>query len=256
MSVFGLSALAVGFALPSAAFARSWFADDLRQERSARATSPSPGRGRPVQPGFETDLTAGEYVRREEWRNATPPPCLAPRRGRVCGIVRHGTYGRGTPVPMPVARFDCRGCRTTFSRLLDFAAARLPGDRRHDASGPVPGMPGGPAGDARRAGDTETPLEGRAGKGQDGRAGTREAKLPSRPLTGWRRTRGPARRRRCRGALRSQRRPPARPAPGHGTSASGARLRRGAQRRGAHGAREIVIVPDGAPQTGSSAPAT
>ena len=178
MSVFGLSALAVGFALPSAAFARSWFADDLRQERSARATSPSPGRGRPVQPGFETDLTAGEYVRREEWRNATPPPCLAPRRGRVCGIVRHGTYGRRTPVPMPVARFDRRGCRTTFSRLPDFAAARLPGDRRHDASGPVPGMPGGPAGDARRAGDGDA-ARGPCGQGAGRPCGHARSEAPA-----------------------------------------------------------------------------
>ncbi len=38
----------------------------------------------------------------------------------------------------------------------------------------------------RAALGTETPLEGRAGKGQDGRAGTREAKLPdtARPPPG------------------------------------------------------------------------
>jgi len=42
-------------------------------------------------------------------------------------MIRHGTYERKTPVLMPVARFDCRGCRTTFSRLPDFAAARRPG---------------------------------------------------------------------------------------------------------------------------------
>ncbi len=39
----------------------------------------------------------------------------------------HGTYGRKTPVPLRVARFDCRDCQTTFSRLPDFAAARRRG---------------------------------------------------------------------------------------------------------------------------------
>ena len=34
---------------------------------------------------------------------------------------------RKTPVLMPVARFYCSGCRTTFSLLPDFAAARRPG---------------------------------------------------------------------------------------------------------------------------------
>ncbi len=41
--------------------------------------------------------------------------------------MRHGTYGRKTPIPMRVARFDCRACQTTISRLLDFAAARRRG---------------------------------------------------------------------------------------------------------------------------------
>ncbi len=41
--------------------------------------------------------------------------------------MRHGTYGRKTPIPLRVARFDCRDCQTTFSRLPDFAAARRRG---------------------------------------------------------------------------------------------------------------------------------
>ncbi len=41
--------------------------------------------------------------------------------------MRHGTYGRKTPIPMRVARFDCRDCQTTISRLPDFAAARRRG---------------------------------------------------------------------------------------------------------------------------------
>ena len=42
-------------------------------------------------------------------------------------MVRHGTCVRKTPVVMPVARFCCSECRTTFSLLPDFAAARRPG---------------------------------------------------------------------------------------------------------------------------------
>lgn len=42
-------------------------------------------------------------------------------------MARHGTYERKTPVVMPVARFYCGGCRTTFSLLPDSAAARRPG---------------------------------------------------------------------------------------------------------------------------------
>lgn len=76
---------------------------------------------------FETELTAEEYVSREEWRNASFPPCLKGHCGRDCGLMRHGTYGRKTPVPMRVARFDCRDCQTTISCLPDFAAARRRG---------------------------------------------------------------------------------------------------------------------------------
>ena len=93
----------------------------------ARANSPSPGRGQPVQLRFETELTAEEYVSREAWRNASFPACLKGLCGFDCGLMRHGTYGRKTLVPMRVARFDCRECRTTISRLPDFAAARRRG---------------------------------------------------------------------------------------------------------------------------------
>ena len=93
----------------------------------ARANRPSPGRGQPVQLRFETELTAEESVSREAWRNASFPPCLKGLCGFDCGLMRHGTYGRKTPVPLRVARFDCRECQTTISRLPDFAAARRRG---------------------------------------------------------------------------------------------------------------------------------
>ncbi len=73
------------------------------------------------------ELTVEEYVSREEWRNASFPPCLKGRDACDCGLMRHGTYGRKTPIPMRVARFDCRACQTTISRLPDFAAARRRG---------------------------------------------------------------------------------------------------------------------------------
>ena len=88
---------------------------------------PSPGHGRLVQLRFETELTAEEYVSREEWKNASFPPCLKGHCACDCGLMRHGTYGRKTPIPMRVARFDCRDCQTTISRLPDFAAARRRG---------------------------------------------------------------------------------------------------------------------------------
>ncbi len=54
-------------------------------------------------------------------------PTLGDGCGRACGMARHGTYERKTPVVMPVDRCCCPGCRTTFSLLPDFAAARRPG---------------------------------------------------------------------------------------------------------------------------------
>ena len=87
----------------------------------------SPGRGRPVQLRFETSLTAGDYVSRKAWTKASLPDCLRGRPGCDCRLLKHGTYQRKTPVPMHVARFDCRECRTTISCLPDFAAARHPG---------------------------------------------------------------------------------------------------------------------------------
>ena len=98
-----------------------------RDRKGWPARLPSPGHGRPVQLRFETELTAEEYVSREEWRNASFPPCLKGRDACDCGLMRHGTYGRKTPIPMRVARFDCRACQTTISRLPDFAAARRRG---------------------------------------------------------------------------------------------------------------------------------
>ena len=88
-------------------------------------------------------------------------------------------------------------------------------------------------------------LEGRAGKGDDGRAGTREAKLlrlcemAPDPKTGKAKT--------VPGSVTQSAAIDSAAAPEHGTSAFEARLRREARRRGAHDAREIVIVSDGAP---------
>ena len=88
-------------------------------------------------------------------------------------------------------------------------------------------------------------LEGRAGKGDDGRAGTREAKLlrlyemASDPGTGKATT--------VQGSVTQSAAIDSAAAPEHGTSAFEARLRREARRRGAHDAREVVIVSDGAP---------
>ncbi len=108
----------------------------------ARANGLSPGHGRPVQLRFETELTAEEYVSREEWRNTTFPPCLKDLCRRDCGTMRHGTYGRKTPVPLRVARFDCRECQATFSRLPDFAAARRLFPHRDELSNAIRGLCG------------------------------------------------------------------------------------------------------------------
>ena len=116
------------FCLPVALSGWRDATNGLKQKRVARANGLSPGHGRPVvQLRFETELTAEEYVSREAWRDATFPPCLQGRSECDCGLMRHGTYGRKTPVPMRVARFDCRDCQTTISRLPDFAAARRRG---------------------------------------------------------------------------------------------------------------------------------
>ena len=88
-------------------------------------------------------------------------------------------------------------------------------------------------------------LEGRAGKGDDDRAGTREAKLlrlcemAPDPGTGKATT--------VQGSVTQSAAIDSAAAPEHGTSAFEARLRREARRRGAHDAREVVIVSDGAP---------
>ena len=72
-------------------------------------------------------------------------------------------------------------------------------------------------------------LEGRAGKGEDGRAGTREAKLLR--LYEMAPDPGTGRRRRCRGASRSRRRSTARPLPD--TARPPSRRVSGARRGGA-----------------------
>ena len=92
-------------------------------------------------------MTAEESVSREAWRNASFPACLKGLCGFDCGLMRHGTYGRKTPVPLRVARFDCRECQTTISRLPDFAAARWAAARRlfphrDELSNPIRGLCG------------------------------------------------------------------------------------------------------------------
>ena len=91
------------FCLPVALSVWRDATNGLKQKRVARANGLSPGHGRPVQLRFETELTAEESVSREAWKNATFPPCLQGRSECDCGLMRHGTYGRKTPVPMRVA---------------------------------------------------------------------------------------------------------------------------------------------------------
>ena len=43
-----------------------------------------------------TDLSPEEYVARQAWRDASPPPCPFHPNGR-CQLAGHGTYERQTP---------------------------------------------------------------------------------------------------------------------------------------------------------------
>ena len=99
-------------------------ANGLGQNRLARANWPSPDQRQPKRLRFQTELTAEVFVGLEEWRNASIPPCLKGHRGCDCGLMRHGTCGRKTPVPICVTRFGFRDCPTTISRRPDFAAPR------------------------------------------------------------------------------------------------------------------------------------
>lgn len=82
--------------------------------------------GGPIQLRHKTGLTAEEYVIREGWRDATPPPCL---KGRTagCGLCGHGTYDRVKPEGMRIRRWYCADCHRTFSALPDCLACGVSG---------------------------------------------------------------------------------------------------------------------------------
>ena len=71
---------------------------------------------------------AGEaYVARKAWREASLAVCPRHPRGG-CGLVRHGTYPRTTPVGMRIARYYCPTAHETFSLLPDCLASHFPGE--------------------------------------------------------------------------------------------------------------------------------
>lgn len=73
-----------------------------------------------------TALTSEDYVRQEEWQQASLDCCpLHPHGG--CDLERHGTYSRVEPAGMKIARWYCPTGHTTFSLLPDCLASRLPG---------------------------------------------------------------------------------------------------------------------------------
>ena len=76
---------------------------------------------------YETGLTGEQYVSAEAWRAASLDRCPNHPHGG-CSFARHGTYARKTPRGAQVARWYCRESHTTFSRLPDCLAARLPGE--------------------------------------------------------------------------------------------------------------------------------
>jgi len=81
----------------------------------------------PVQLRHETLLTSEAYVAQSAWVNASLSVCPRHPRGG-CGVARHGTYPRKTPVGMRVARYYCPTARETFSLLPDCLASRFPSD--------------------------------------------------------------------------------------------------------------------------------
>jgi len=79
-----------------------------------------------VQLRHECPLSGEAYVARSAWRDATLAVCPRHPRGG-CGLVRHGTYDRRTPVGMRIARYYCPTAHETFSLLPDCLASRFPG---------------------------------------------------------------------------------------------------------------------------------
>lgn len=82
---------------------------------------------RPVQLRHECPLSGEAYVARSAWRDASLAVCPRHPRGG-CGLVRHGTYGRRTPVGMRIARYYCPTAHETFSLLPDCLASHFPGE--------------------------------------------------------------------------------------------------------------------------------
>ena len=82
---------------------------------------------RPVQLRHEWPLSGEAYVARRAWRDASVAACPRHPRGG-CGLVRHGTYGRRTPVGMRIARYYCPTAHETFSLLPDCLASHFPGE--------------------------------------------------------------------------------------------------------------------------------
>lgn len=82
---------------------------------------------RPVQLRHECPLSGEAYVARSAWRDASLAACPRHPRGG-CGLVRHGTYGRRTPVGMRIARYYCPTAHETFSLLPDCLASHFPGE--------------------------------------------------------------------------------------------------------------------------------
>ena len=75
---------------------------------------------------LRTGLTGEQYVTAQGWRDATLARCPN-HPGGGCSLARHGTYARKTPPGTRIARWYCPESHTTFSRLPDCLAARLPG---------------------------------------------------------------------------------------------------------------------------------
>ena len=76
---------------------------------------------------YETGLTGEQYVSAQAWRDARLDHCPNHPHGG-CSLASHGTYTRKTPRGAKIARWYCRESHTTFSRLPDCLAARLPGE--------------------------------------------------------------------------------------------------------------------------------
>jgi len=79
-----------------------------------------------VQLRHECSLAGEAYVARSAWREASLAVCPRHPRGG-CGLVRHGTYPRTTPVGMRIARYYCPTAHETFSLLPDCLASHFPG---------------------------------------------------------------------------------------------------------------------------------